>query len=107
VEESPALFVSSGFDQEGAERERGRQWRSLLESLRGGGAEAIAPRVVAWLASHEPERGALSVCMHRREAATVSRTIVTVSEGAASLAYHDGSPCDASAAESLHTLELG
>ncbi len=105
VGEGPALFVSSGFDQRGAERERGRQWRAFLESPPAGEREVPA-RVGSWLASHEPERGALSVCMHRSDAATVSRTIVTVSGGAASLAYHDGPPCDDHAADSLHALPL-
>jgi hypothetical protein len=98
--EGPRLYVSSSLDQDGAERERGRSWRRLL------GAHPLpdAGRVRAWLASHEPERGPLSVCMHRPEARTVSRTLVTVAAGRIELAYLDGSPCEASSQEVVLTL---
>jgi hypothetical protein len=98
--QGPALFVSSGYDQEGAERERGRRWRALLEADPHPG-EA---RMAAFMADHEPGPGELSVCMHRERAFTVSRTLVIAGEGRIRLRYHDGRPCDPAALE--HTREI-
>jgi hypothetical protein len=87
--EGPRLYVSSSLDPTGAERTRASSWRRLLE--RHG---TIGPAVLrGWLASHEPERGPLSVCMHRPEAKTVSRTLITVTPKGIELAYLEGSPC--------------
>lgn len=115
VQEGPALFVSSGFDQERAERERGGQWREFLAGLQegapAGGRGKDSPARIAlvlgrWLASHTPSRGALSVCMHRSDARTVSRTLVVVDGDRAELHYHDGPPCEESAPASRHELPL-
>ena len=59
-----------------------------------------------WLTSHEPERGPLSVCMHRPEARTVSRTLVEVAGDSAAMRYLDGSPCEPAAPEVRRTLRL-
>jgi nitrite reductase/ring-hydroxylating ferredoxin subunit len=56
--------------------------------------------------SHEPERGALSICMHREAAATVSRTIVFCDSSEARFDYHDGAPCDADAPRMKRSLAL-
>jgi len=106
--DGPALFVSSGYDQDAAAHARGIQWRAFLEAPGAGAAEEATalPRLALWLTSHEPERGALSVCMHRREARSVSRTLVSVGGDAAVLRYHDGSPCDDAAPEYRSDLPL-
>lgn len=91
VHEGPALFVSSGYDQEGAERERGRRWRSLLEETPRPGEEDLA----AFLAGHQPRPCELSVCMHRGRARTVSRTLVRAGPDRIRIRYHDGPPCEA------------
>jgi len=44
-------------------------------------------------ASHEPERGPWSPCMHRAEAATVSASQVRVDERSVALRYAPGPPC--------------
>ncbi|HXI04431.1 MAG TPA: hypothetical protein VNI57_14760, partial [Candidatus Saccharimonadales bacterium] len=96
----PVLFVSSGYDQGGAEAARTLRWRSFL-------ARGEAPRVAAleaWLAGHEPERGVLSVCMHGARAATVSRTVVEVTEERIRMIYHGGAPCDGAAPD--HVAEM-
>jgi hypothetical protein len=98
----PALFVSSGFDQAAAERARTAAWRRLLRSDPAPGREALA----LWFASHEPERGALSVCMHRPEARTVSRTIVLVGGDQAEMRYRDGQPCDPEARDHARRMTL-
>lgn len=87
--EGPRLYVSSSLDPTGAERERCHSWHDLLRSH----PEPDGATLRAWLCSHEPERGPLSVCMHRPEARTVSRTLVTVAGGEIEMAYLDGSPC--------------
>ncbi len=95
-----ALFVSSGYDPAGAERERELSWNRRTARAGPPGRDALA----AWLASHDPEPGPLSVCMHRAEARTVSRTLVTVSEDAVEMAYLEGSPCSPSSPEVVRRL---
>lgn len=97
----PALFVSSGYDQGGAEAARALRWRSFLA---GGDAPGVAA-LEGWLADHEPERGVLSVCMHGERAATVSRTVVEVTAERIRMLYHGGAPCDAAATD--HVAEIG
>jgi transport and Golgi organization protein 2 len=91
----PRLFVSSSLSGSGAERARENAWRSFLEGRRSLDVESLA----AWLASHEPERGPRSVCMHRPDGGTVSRTLVEVSEEAVVMRYLPGPPCEPEGAE--------
>jgi hypothetical protein len=84
----PALFTSSSVDPEGARRIRGAGWRRFL---RRRGLDPVA--LGTFMASHDPEPGPLSVCMHRPEAVTVSRILVQVEGRRASLTYLDGPPC--------------
>ncbi|MEP6571334.1 MAG: NRDE family protein [Gemmatimonadota bacterium] len=44
--------------------------------------------------AHVPDRGAVSVCMHRAEAVTVSFSRVTVTGCSAAFGYSAGSPCE-------------
>ncbi len=98
---APALFVSSGFDQASAESARGATWRAFLERTREPGATDLE----ALLATHEPRRGVLSICMHGKQARTVSRTIVTVARGTVTMTYLDGAPCEA-AGRDLQRMEI-
>jgi hypothetical protein len=91
---APALFVSSLLDPLAAERERSARWRLAAAS---GPLDRRA--LEAFLAGHEPERGPLSVCMHRPDAGTVSRTVVEVSAGRARMRYLPGAPCTPSGPE--------
>jgi hypothetical protein len=43
--------------------------------------------------SHLPERGPISVCMHRQDAATVSLSAITVSAEKVEFSYHSNCPC--------------
>lgn len=54
-------------------------------------------------ASHSPERGGFSVCMHRDNGQTVSFSHISVTEIQARFDYFDGSPCRAGKA---HTTKL-
>ncbi|REL30861.1 NRDE family protein [Thalassotalea euphylliae] len=48
---------------------------------------------LAYHASHQPQRSAFSVCMHREDAHTVSFSHVQVGEGEQVFNYYQGSPC--------------
>jgi len=55
----------------------------------------------AWLrkrhASHDPEPGPFSICVHREDAATVSYTEVQWDDRGLQMRYHAGNPCQAEA----------
>jgi len=83
-------WISSGADEPGAERERSRCFqRHSTEPDHGS---------LPWLqrlhASHEPDAGACSICVHREDAATVSQTRVGWAHAAGWMEYVDGSPCE-------------
>lgn len=83
----PPLLSSSSVDSAGAAAAR----RELLASL----LDAADPRParLELHRSHRPERGALSPCMHRGDARTVSFCHVRVSPHAVAMAYAPGPPC--------------
>lgn len=80
--------ASSGSNQVEAERERGAQFRAAAQAP-GGLGVATLERLHR---SHLPEKGPLSICMHREEATTVSLSLITVFDRAISIFYVDGSP---------------
>jgi len=94
------LYVSSSLDPTGAEAARESSWLRLLATRGESNPETLRQ----WFASHEPERGPLSVCMHRAEAKTVSRTLVKVEPGRIEMAYLDGSPCTPDSGELIVRL---
>ena len=66
--------------------------RELFERFRAGGLTHDA--LVEFHRSHDPQRGALSPCMHRDDAATVSFTAVTVASAEVRMSYQHGAPCE-------------
>jgi hypothetical protein len=82
-------WISSGFDEPGAQQSRTRAFAASLRQRSAGD--------LAWLRrlhrSHEPARGPYSICMHRDDAATVSYSEVIVSSREAKMRYHPGTPC--------------
>jgi hypothetical protein len=82
-------WISSGFDEAGAQQTRGKTFAYALRQKSAGRAD--------WLhrlhRSHTPECGPYSHCMHRENAVTVSYTNVTVSGQTATLRYVPGAPC--------------
>lgn len=90
--EGPGLLrTSSGADQRGAERARGEVFRTAIRSEGG-----LTPGVLEALhRTHLPSRGALSICMHRDDAVTVSASFIEVRAGEIRFRYVDGSPCEA------------
>ncbi len=94
-------WISSGFDEPGAQRTRGRVFHESLRQRSVG--------TLRWLRclhrSHQPERGPYSTCMHRADAATVSYTEIAVSTRDATMRHSTGPPCLRSPA-SVHRLEI-
>lgn len=84
------IWISSGFDEPGAQRMRGKAFATALQQSSAG--------TLSWLRrlhrSHRPARGPYSICMHRADAATVSYTEMVVAAGEARIRYHAGAPCD-------------
>ena len=96
--ETAALFVSSGVDPQGALHDRRASWGRLLRARSQPDVESLSN----WMTSHEPKRGATSVCVHRRGVATVCRTIISADGANIAMHYKAGPPCDPSASESRH-----
>ena len=90
-------WISSGFNEPGAQRVRGRTVADALGQSSVGSAD--------WLRrlhrSHAPERGPYSICMHRSDATTVSYSEVTVSRHSAAMRYTSGAPCCTAAMPAL------
>ena len=83
------IWISSGFDESGAQQTRGKVFRTALRQASVGSLD--------WLRrlhrSHTPEIGPYSICMHRDDAATLSYTEITVSGTLARMHYQPASPC--------------
>lgn len=88
-----SIWISSGFDEPGAQQARGKTFSEALGQSSVGSTD--------WLRRlhrcHAPERGPYSICMHRADAATVSYTEVTVSGRSAAMRYTPGAPCSTKA----------
>jgi hypothetical protein len=83
------IWVSSGFDEPGAEKTRRETFQSAVRDR---------PRHdLSWLrqlhASHFPMPGPHSVCMHRSDAVTVSYTEIAAGETGARMSYLSGPLC--------------
>ena len=91
---------SSSFLPAEVTRARQQYFRQLMPN---GTPDAATLRVFHH--SHEPARGAYSVCMHRDDAQTVSFSHIKVTAESVEFAYHDGPPC-AAKPQSVLTLEL-
>jgi hypothetical protein len=82
-------WFSSGHDEASAISTRSAVCLKAAEEPDAG--------TLPWLkrlhASHDPQQGAASICMHRDDAETVSMTILDVSCESVSMRYHAFSPC--------------
>jgi hypothetical protein len=87
---------SSSLDPEGAGRSRAAAWAEVL--ARGTPDSAVH---ADFHRGHVPERGALSTCMHRPDAVTVSLTRTRVGARRVELGYRPGSPCEDAATDWL------
>ena len=92
-------LTSSSLDSEGVRESRAR---ALAEMV--GSREPTVAELERFHASHVPERGAFSPCMHREDGGTVSYTHVHVDSGEVTLAYTPAAPCRA-VPSSAHRIE--
>ena len=88
--EARVPLSSSSLDRERAQAERDGTLTRLL-----GGRAPRRELLERFQASHEPERGPWSPCMHRADAATVSASQVRVDARAVALRQAPGPPCTA------------
>ena len=84
-----APTASSSMDGTRARVERTR----LLERMCTEPFSSETARLLAFQASHEPERGPWSPCMHRSDASTVSASHVRVGSDQIAFGYAAGPPC--------------
>jgi hypothetical protein len=98
-----STWISSGFDEPGAQQTRGKAFGDALRQTSAGSGD--------WLRrlhrSHGPECGPYSTCMHREDAATVSYTEVTVSPQRADMSYTPGAPCCTASMPSICLILTG
>jgi len=91
-------WISSGFDEPGAQQTRGKSFREALRQKSAGSLD--------WLRrlhrSHGAARGPYSHCMHRADAETVSYSEILVSRPSALLRCFPGSPCSNSCPATLN-----
>ena len=97
-----AHWFSSSRSDDRAEENRGKVCESAWR-------ETFTDRV-GWLralhASHVPEMGAFSICVHREDATTVSYTEVECGGPELRMAYLAGNPCQADGALTSQTIAL-
>jgi hypothetical protein len=99
---SGLVITSSSVAQRPADNSR----RKLFEDAMAVGAidEEVLDRLHR---SHLPAEGALSVCMHRVDAETVSLTRIMVGASEVSLSYVGGAPCRAGAPVTQRLAVIG
>ena len=88
--ESSAPIISSSFVDPRVIEYRRQEFLNLVAAAGQVDAEVLN----SFHCSHQPERGPYSVCMHRDEAGTKSRSIVTVNTAMVHFAYQAGPPCE-------------
>ena len=83
-------WISSGFDEPTAQTIRSRTFKQFLTQASAGTSD--------WLrrlhASHAPQSGPFSTCMHRPDAVTVSYHQISVSRGKGCLQHISAAPCE-------------
>ncbi len=87
-------LASSGHSPRIVEATRRETWAEFCDPDDGSPDDSgRSARLLAFHQSHLPNRGALSPCMHRKSAHTVSLCHVNVSSRRVDVAYADGAPC--------------
>lgn len=98
-----ATWISSGFDEPGAQKTRALVYSDALSRPSAGTQN--------WLrqlhASHAPSTGPYSHCMHREDAATVSYTEVEVTAQQIVMGYASDSPCRSFASDASPLQAIG
>lgn len=94
------IWISSGFDEPGAQQTRGTVFASAREQA-GFGTSGWLQRLHS---SHAPARGPYSVCQHRADAATVSYTEVRALPGRLLMRHLNDCPCRAASTPATVTI---
>lgn len=84
------LWASSGQNESAAQTSRKAVW----DTLSNQGHLMSKGDLRGFHRSHSPQPGALSVCMHRGDAQTISYTEVVLRNNECSMHYVDGPPCE-------------
>ena len=92
-EESWSVVASSFVLGKEAEEVRSKTFMEEFLKNENSDFETISS---SFLTCHIPEKGAKSPCMHRREAHTVSNTIISVKQVKIKLLYKNQQPCETS-----------
>jgi len=104
--ESHAPLTSSSKEREiGISRRE--QFQQLLATVVDQEPSQMTDLLWRFHGSHLPERGPMSVCMHRAEAATVSLSAVNVGRKSIEFVYQPGSPCREAPLETVVLARLG
>ena len=103
ADEPAQPLASSSLDHSGAAQARRELWRERFADRAAGSPETH----LAFRASHLPEKGTYSPCMHRPDAVTVSSCHVTVTADRVRLTYLAGPPCGEGARARGRAGELG
>lgn len=84
-----SIWISSGYDEAGAQRMRMRTFKKACRQASAG--------TLDWLRrlhrSHKPQGGPYAICMHRKDAVTVSYTEVAVTMRSGIMRYAGDAPC--------------
>jgi Transport and Golgi organisation 2 len=96
-------WFSSGVSDALAQQER----RRVCEKAEGYGSLEPASWVGNLHQSHDPLPGPFSICVHRKDAATVSYTEVRCNGDGISMSYRSGSPCLTDRFDSETSLPFG
>ena len=91
----PLLLCSSALRYEEARASRESLFKQGLDAARPSGLEEAAAFQGRFHRSHEPEKGALSVCLHRQDAVSVSLSELRVESGVRRLRSSRGPVCEA------------
>lgn len=83
-----SIWVSSGFDFEGAREQRRQVFETFIRENPKPGAKTLR----RLLCSQDPQPGAYSIAMMQELVQTVSSTIVEYDSGSIRMDYHDGYP---------------
>jgi len=103
---SPSLVVSSTYETDAVTARRRQSFTRLVSRLEEGETTTWSEELATWHSGHRPggdDGDAYSICMHRDDAHTVSRTQVQVSRDGQFMSYQPGQPC-AGAPVELHHL---
>lgn len=103
---SPSMMVSSSYKTDAVSARRQQSFTRFVGRLDESEATTWSEELASWHCGHRPggdDGDAFSICMHRNDAHTVSRTQVQVSADELHMSYQPGQPC-AGADVELHTL---